>query len=250
VESSNILGVRVHRVTMAGAVEAVRRMLRDGGVHQVVTVNGAMLLRAARDESIRSVLNDATLAVADGIGVVVAARILGRPAPARVPGVELAGELAGVAAAEGHRIFLLGAAPGVAEGAADALRAQYPGLQIAGVEHGYFHDEAAVVASIRRAQPHILFVAMGFPRQELWIAEHRERLGVPVSMGIGGTLDVLAGRARRAPRWVQRAGLEWAYRAVREPRRWRTAATLPLLILLAIRERLGEWVRTRSRRGY
>ncbi len=249
-ESSNILGVRVHRVTMAGAVEAVRRMLRGGGVHQIVTVNGAMLLRAARDESIRSVLNDATLAVADGIGVVVAARILGRPAPARVPGVELAGELAGVAAAEGHRIFLLGAAPGVAEGAADALRAQYPGLQIAGVEHGYFQDEDAVVASIRRAQPHILFVAMGFPKQELWIAAHRERLGVPVSMGIGGTLDVLAGRARRAPRWVQQVGLEWVYRAVKEPRRWRTAATLPLLILLAIRERLGEWVRTRSRRGY
>lgn len=240
-ESSDILGVRVHHVTRAGAVEAVRAMLRDGGAHQVVTVNGVMLVHAARDERIRGVLNGAALAVADGVGVAVAARILRRrPAPARVPGVELADDLAGLAAAEGYRIFLLGAAPGVAEEAASALRRRHPGLAVAGVQHGYVRDDAAIIARIHRARPHILFVGMGFPRQELWIAEHRDELGVPVSMGVGGTLDILAGRVRRAPRWVQRAGLEWAYRVVREPRRWRVVAGLPHLVWLALRQRMKE----------
>ncbi len=239
-ESSNILGVRVHHLTSAGAVEAVRALLRDGGAHQVVTVNGVMLVQAARDERIRGVLNGAALAVADGAGVAVAARILGRPAPARVPGVELADDLAGLAAAEGYPIYLLGAAPGVAEEAADALRRRHPGLVVAGVHHGYVQDDAAVIAAIHRARPHILFVGMGFPRQELWIAQHLDRLGVPVSMGVGGTLDVLAGRAQRAPRWAQRAGLEWAYRVVREPRRWRVAAGLPRLLWLALSQRMKE----------
>ncbi len=227
-------------MTMTQAVQAVRRMLQAGGVHHVVTTNGAMLVRAARDERLRRVLNDASLAVADGAGVVLAGRILGRPAFPRVPGVDLAQELCLLAAAEGRRIFLFGAAPGVAAAAAESLRQRYPGLQVAGVMHGYVADDAAVIESIRQARPDLLFVALGFPKQELWIAAHRQRLGVPVCLGVGGTLDVLAGRVRRAPRVVGPMGLEWAYRLMQDPRRWRVAISLPLLLVLAVQERVKE----------
>ncbi|MDR7612937.1 MAG: WecB/TagA/CpsF family glycosyltransferase [Armatimonadota bacterium] len=237
--ASELLGVRVHHVTLDQAVERVAALIASGGPHQVVTVNGAMLVAAARDPAVRSILSQASLVVPDGVGVLVAARILGRPPFVRVPGVELAERLCAEAAAAGWRVFLLGAAPGVADDAAEALRRRYPGLQVAGVHHGYFSDDAPVLVQIRAARPHVLLVALGFPRQEMWIARHRAALGVPVSMGVGGTLDVLAGRVRRAPTWMQRAGLEWAYRIAREPRRrWRTAAALPHLMVLALKARL------------
>ncbi len=243
--TSVLLGVRVHHVTMAQAVDAVHRLLRAGGIHQIVTLNGAMLVRAAHDEPVRQTLNNGTLTVADGVGVLLTARLLGAPAPARIPGVDLAGELCAMAAAHRYRVFLLGAQPGVAEAAADALRRRYPALTVAGTMHGYVSDDAAVIEHIRRASPHILLVALGFPRQELWIAAHRERLGVPISMGVGGTFDVLAGRVRRAPVWVQRLGLEWVYRLVQDPRRLRIMACLPQLVWLALRERVRPREQTR-----
>lgn len=247
---SMLLGVRVHHATLPQAVEAVRGLLQAGGVHQIITVNGTMLVRAAQEERVRRVLNEAALAVSDGAGVLLTARLLGRPAFTRVPGVELVEALCAMAAADGYRVFLLGAAPGVAEAAAQALRRQHPGLAVAGVLHGYMSDDAAVVEQVRRASPHLLFVAMGFPRQEFWIAEHRDHLGVPVNMGVGGTFDVLSGRVSRAPRWVQHLALEWVYRLMQEPRRWRTAAGLPRLIWLALRERAKERVSAEGRRGY
>jgi N-acetylglucosaminyldiphosphoundecaprenol N-acetyl-beta-D-mannosaminyltransferase len=223
---------------MAQAVDAVHRLLLAGGTHQIVTLNGAMLVRAAHDEAIRRILNDSALTVADGVGVSLTAYLMGTRAPARLPGVDLAGELCAMAAAHGYRVFLLGAQPGVAEAAAVALRRRYPTLNVAGTLHGYVHDEQVVFEQIRRVSPHILLVALGFPRQELWIAAHRARLGVPISMGVGGTFDVLAGRVHRAPVWVQRVGLEWVYRLVQDPRRWRIVASLPQLVWLALRERV------------
>lgn len=240
IPASPVLGVRVHHVTMSQAVQAVRRMLQAGGAHQIVTANGAMLVRATRDAQVRRALNNASLVVPDGVGVVLAARILGRPAFARVPGIELAQEICGLAAGEQQRVFLLGAAPGVAAAAAGVLRQRYPGLQVAGVIDGYFADDSAVIEEIRRAGPGLLFVALGFPKQDLWIAAHRDRLGVPVCIGVGGTLDVLAGKVRRAPRFVQQMGLEWAYRLMQEPRRWRVVISLPLLVALAAKERVKE----------
>jgi len=241
--TSILLGVRVHRATMAQAVDAVGRLIRDGGTHQIVTVNGAMLVRAAHDESLRAELNNCTLAIADGAGVLLTAWLLGAPALARIPGVELAEAMCALAATHGYRVFLLGGQPGVAEEAASVLRRRYPALTVAGALHGYFTDEGSVTAQIRRSAPHILLVGLGFPRQERWIAAHRSHLGVPVIMGVGGTFDVLAGRVRRAPKWVQNLGLEWVYRLVQEPRRWRVAIGLPQLVYLALRQRV------RHRRG-
>ena len=225
---------------MAQALDAVARLVQDGGPHQIVTLNGAMLVRAAHDESVRAALNNCTLAVADGVGVLLTARLVGSPSLARIPGVELAEEMCALAAARGYRVFLLGGQPGVADTAADDLRRRYPTLTVAGTLHGYFIDEGSVIAQIRRSSPHILLVALGFPRQELWIAAHRAHLGVPVMMGVGGTFDVLAGHVRRAPRWVQNLGLEWVYRLVQEPRRWRVVIGLPQLVYLALRERVRQ----------
>lgn len=224
---------------MPQAVDAVDALVRAGGHHQIVTLNGAMLVRASHDASVRGVLNACTLAVADGAGLVLTARLLGGPPLVRTPGVELSVEMCALAAARGYRVFLLGAAPGVADTAAAALRRRYPTLTIAGTAHGYFTDDATVLEQIRRASPHILLVALGFPRQELWIAAHRNHLRIPVVMGVGGTFDVLAGRVHRAPQWMQRVGLEWVYRLIQEPRRWRVVVSLAELVWLALRERVS-----------
>ncbi|MGH2349857.1 MAG: WecB/TagA/CpsF family glycosyltransferase, partial [bacterium] len=238
--SARLLGVRVDRVTLDRAVDVIGGFIRAGGAHQVVTLNGAMLARAASDPIVRDLVDRASLVTADGAGVVLAGRILGVTLPERIPGIDMIDRLCAAGAASGLRMFLLGARPGVADEAATAMKRSYRGVNIVGTRHGYFpdHDDAAVTEQIRLSRPHVLLVAMGFPRQEQWIRTHLAALGTPVCIGVGGTFDVLAGRTARAPRWMQRAGLEWMYRLLREPRRWRTAAALPVLIWLALRERL------------
>jgi len=242
--SVEVLGVRVHRLTLAETVVRVRELIDAGGVHHVATVNGAMLVAAARDASVKTLLNSATLCIPDGMGVLLAGRLLGVRFPERVAGIDLVGQLCSVAAQESYRVYLFGAAAGVPEAAASALTARYPGLQIAGVHHGYLQggEEAAVLAQIQAARPHLLFVALGAPRQEAWIAAHRATLPPAVCIGVGGTFDILAGRRRRAPVWMQRAGLEWVYRGVREPKRWRVIATLPLLVWFALKARVAKWL--------
>jgi N-acetylglucosaminyldiphosphoundecaprenol N-acetyl-beta-D-mannosaminyltransferase len=179
--------------------------------------------------------------VPDGIGLVWASRWLGRPLRQRVSGSDLVPRLAALAAARGWSIFLLGAAPGVAGVAAAKLRAANPTLRIAGTYAGSPSpdEEEAIVARIRAAAPQMLFVAYGAPAQDLWIARNLARLGVPVAIGVGGTLDFIAGTRRRAPAWVQRVGLEWLYRLWQEPRRWRRMLALPHAAWLVFWEGVG-----------
>ena len=157
----------------------------------------------------------------------------------RVAGIDLASAACAQAAVNGHRIYLLGASPGVAEAAADALRARYPAIQITGTHHGFFaaDEEASIIDGIRHARPDLLLVALGAPRQEQWMHRWLATLGVPVAIGVGGSLDVLAGRVRRAPEWIRSIGMEWMFRALLEPRRWSVVRTIPPLFLLALRER-------------
>ncbi len=241
--ASEILGVRVHQVTMAGAVACVRDLIAAGGTHQVTTINGAMLVQAARNPNLRVLLNGASLATPDGMGVLLTGKLLGVRFPERVAGIDLVEHLCAMAAREGWRLYLFGAAAGVPEAAASVLQTRYPGLQIAGVHQGYVQgeDETAVLAQIRAVRPHLLLVALGAPRQEQWIVAHRDLLPPSVCVGVGGTLDVLAGRRRRAPVWMQRAGLEWVYRLLGEPRRWRVIVTLPLLLWFALKARVARW---------
>jgi len=219
----------VDAVTMADAVARAEALLRRGRPSMVVTTNPELVMHAQRDPELARALARAELVVPDGIGVVWAARVLGHPVPQRVPGVDLAEALLARAAAAGYRVYLLGAARGVAETAAQRLAARFPGLVVAGTHHGYFRpeEEPAVLAAVRQAAPHILLVALGAPRQELWIARHKSAWDVPLALGVGGSLDVFAGRVRRAPRWVQAVGLEWLYRLVRQPSRTGRMLALP-----------------------
>lgn len=235
-----LLGTTVHAVNLSDALAWIDRSVaaRSGGY--VVTLNGAMLVQTARDRPLREVVNDAGLVTADGIGVILAARILGVDVVERVAGIDLTVAVCARAASAGYRIYLLGGAPGVAAATAQALRDSLPGLQIVGLHHGFFRpeDEPGVVDAIREAHPDVLMVAFGAPRQERWMRRWHREVGVPVSIGVGGSFDVLAGRIPRAPRWMQRVGLEWLYRALREPRRWGVIRTIPPLFFLALRERL------------
>ena len=186
-------------------------------------------MRAQQDAAFRVVLEEADLALADGQGILWAARRLGHPLRERVTGSDAVPALCALAAERSWRVYFLGAAPGVAAEAAQRLQAQHPGLIIAGCYAGSpaAAEEDAICARILAAQPDLLLVAYGAPAQDLWIARHKARLGVPVSMGIGGTLDFVAGRVPRAPLWMRRHSLEWLFRLLIQPWRWRRMLSLP-----------------------
>jgi N-acetylglucosaminyldiphosphoundecaprenol N-acetyl-beta-D-mannosaminyltransferase len=225
-----ILGVPVHAVTMAGALDAVRRFMAEPRLHQIATVNPEFVMAAQENAAFAEVLRAADLNLPDGVGLLYAARWLGSPLPERVPGSAFIYHLAELAAAEGWPLFLLGAGPGVAEEAAAILGERYPGLTIAGTYAGSPDpaENDALVARINGSGAQVLYVAYGAPKQDLWIARNRETLtAVRVAVGVGGSLDFIAGRAVRAPQWAQDAGLEWLHRLVKEPWRWRRMLALP-----------------------
>ena len=196
-------------------------------------------MHARRDAGFAAILESAELCLADGWGVVWAARRQGCALAAPVAGADLVPALAGVCARWGWSLFLLGARPGVAEAAAEHLQELAPGLKIAGTHAGSPapEDDETIVTLIKAAAPQVLLVAYGHPHQELWIARNRERLQLPLAIGVGGAFDYVAGRVRRAPAWMRRAGLEWLFRLVRQPWRVRRMAVLPIFAFDVIRER-------------
>lgn len=225
-----ILGIPVHPVTMSQTLHLARHLMEEPRLHQIATVNPEFVMTAQRDAQFRKILRHADLCLADGVGLLYAARRYGRRLPQRVPGSELVFRLADLAAQEGWPLFLLGAAPGVAAKAAAILEARYPGLEIAGTYAGSPEpgENDAIVKRIDESGAKLLYVAYGAPRQDKWIARNRNALHtVRVAVGIGGALDFITGRAIRAPRWVQRLGLEWLHRLWHEPWRWRRMLALP-----------------------
>jgi N-acetylglucosaminyldiphosphoundecaprenol N-acetyl-beta-D-mannosaminyltransferase len=209
---------------MRQALDYVESLVRQGRPNYFVTSNLHTAMLAHQLTEVQAALVDAALNLADGMPLVWASRLTPRPLPERVTGADLIPALCELAARRGYRIFLLGGAPGVAETAARNLCERYPGLQIVGTEAPPFRplseaEEAGLVARIRAARPDFLFVSFGQPKGEIWLRRHCQALGVPVCAQVGATLDFLAGRFVRAPRWLQRTGLEWAYRLYQEPRR-------------------------------
>jgi N-acetylglucosaminyldiphosphoundecaprenol N-acetyl-beta-D-mannosaminyltransferase len=178
-------------------------------------------VRFQHDEELRRVIRSCQLVTADGQAVVWAGRVLGQPLPERVTGIDLMHAVLERASEHGYGVYVLGAQAEVLERALGTLRECFPSLRLVGARHGYFQadEEAAVVESIREAAPDVLFVALETPAKELFLARHRDRLRVPFVMGVGGAVDILGGVRRRAPRWLQRLGLEWAYRLAQDPRR-------------------------------
>src|SRR5947209_12461441 len=231
-----VLGVRVNRISQQEALDRVEQMIarrRASGntlaCQQIVTVNPEFVMAAQRNRDFRAAINSAALVLADGIGVVWAMRYLGQPTPERVTGSDTLPVLARRSAASGYRLYLLGAAAGIAEAAAARLQELAPCLEIAGTYAGSPapEEENEIIERIRGARADILCVAYGAPAQDLWIWRNLARLPVAVAMGVGGAYDFLSGRQRRAPALMGRMGLEWLYRLYREPWRWRRMLALP-----------------------
>jgi N-acetylglucosaminyldiphosphoundecaprenol N-acetyl-beta-D-mannosaminyltransferase len=229
-----ILGVRVDALTYPLLLAQIGAFIRSGTPHQIVTVNPEFVMLAHRDGEFRAVLEGADLCMPDGVGLLWAARRLGQALPARVTGSDGLPIIAQRAAEEGWRLYLLGGAPGVAGRAAEVLAGRFPGLSVAGAVAGSpaEADAPALMVRIRAAAPHILFVAFGAPAQDLWICRHKAELAVPVMLGVGGAFDHIAGVQRRAPLWVQRLNLEWLFRLVTQPWRWRRQLALPRFVWL------------------
>ncbi|MCA9924861.1 MAG: WecB/TagA/CpsF family glycosyltransferase, partial [Anaerolineales bacterium] len=222
-----MLGVPIDDLTPAEALNRLEMFIENGRAtgknHQIATVNADFVVKAMSDPELRGILLESDMATADGMPLVWGARKLGVQLQDRVTGADMVPALSQRAAEKGYSIYFLGAAPGVAARAAEILQAQNPGLKIAGIysppKSSLLEMDTSVVDRVRAAKPDILLVAFGNPKQEKWIAMHRHNLSVPVMIGVGGTFDFIVGKTKRAPVWMQRAGLEWLFRLLHEPRR-------------------------------
>lgn len=239
---TDIFGVGFDDLGQEAALARAMDLLRESRFSYVVTPNPELVNYARAMPDYRDTLNGAALVLPDGIGVVHAARILGTPLKfGRVPGIDFATALLPRLAEENRSLYLLGAKPGIAETAAANLLAARPNLHICGTADGYFSDSEAVAMKIRESGADVVFVCLGAPKQERWMAEFGEKTGARLMLGLGGVLDVYAGAAKRAPKGFQKLGLEWFYRLLREPRRIGRMAKLPLF--------LGSALLLRIRRG-
>jgi N-acetylglucosaminyldiphosphoundecaprenol N-acetyl-beta-D-mannosaminyltransferase len=240
-QSFQVLGCRIDAVGRGEAVARVAALAKGDAPGQVVTLGVEMVMAAQRDPAFRAVINSAALVTCDTIGLLLASRARGGPLHERVTGVELVGDLAARSASLGDvRLYLLGSGGDTAQRAAEALRRAYPGAIITGARDGYFRDDEsdAVAAAIRASGANVLLAGLGSPKQEFWLERHLAATGCGAGVGIGGSLDVYAGNVARAPAFFQRAGLEWAYRLAKEPRRWRRQLALPRFAVAALGEAL------------
>jgi N-acetylglucosaminyldiphosphoundecaprenol N-acetyl-beta-D-mannosaminyltransferase len=241
-------GAWIDQIDPPGVIELLRSFFASRTTHQIVTVNLDFLHIARHSALFKDTINQADLAVPDGMPLVWLSRLTGQPLAGRIAGVELVHWSCQIAAQEHLRVYLLGAAPAVAARAAQTLEARYTGLKVVGVHSPPFgpltpEQDSEIVRDIRAAAPHLLLVALGAPRQDLWIAAHRESLSVPVAIGVGCVLDLIAGAVKRAPVWMQHSGLEWAFRMAQEPSRlWRRylMADLPLFAELVLASMKGQ----------
>ena len=237
-----LFGVPLHPLSMAETVSRVERLVASGGAHQHVVLNAAKVVQVQHDEALRRIISGCSLVNADGQSVVWAARLLGVDVPERVTGIDLMERLLDRSQELGWSVYFLGARDEVVERVVALQRERRPQLQIAGWRNGYWsaEQEAQVVAQVAATSPTLLLVAMPTPAKEHFLARHLDELGVSFAMGVGGAFDVVAGVTRRAPRWMQRAGLEWFYRLAQEPRRMfkRYLVGNTRFILLTMRERV------------
>jgi len=215
----DLFGVEIDALDMSNTVDRIMTLVDRRVQVQHVAINAGKVVMMSKDDKLRAVIRACPVVNADGQSVVIASRLLRRPLPERVAGIDLFAELVKRAAENGRSVYFLGARDEVLDEMLSRFRIQYPTLRIAGFRNGYWNEDAEVIDQVRAAQPDLLFLAIPSPRKEFWLAEHLPALGVPFAMGVGGSFDVLAGKIKRAPKWVQRIGCEWVYRLVQEPRR-------------------------------
>lgn len=239
-----IFGVKVHKTTLDKAKESVTTFLEGDTTRTIYTPNTEIVMTARKDSHLKDLLNQGDLVIADGIGLVYASRLKKKDLPERVTGFDISVKMLEIANKAGLSIFLLGGQEGIAKEASINIIENYPNIKIAGSHHGYFkgthvgykdhEEEKKVIDYINSTKPDIVFVGFGAPRQEKWIHENKSKVLCKIMIGNGGTIDILAGRVKRAPDIYQRLGLEWLYRLVKEPSRIKRQLVIPLFVLLVI----------------
>ena len=235
---TDVLGVLYDNVTMQEALERGAALLEADAPAYCVTPNAEMAYEALHDETFRAVLNGASLVLPDGAGVVLGAKILKTPLKQKVAGIEFAQNLLPILEENGKRLFLLGSKPGVADLAAEKMLQKHPKLCVCGTMDGYFKDDSEAVARINAARADVVFVCLGAPKQEYFMQKHAPELNVRLMIGLGGTLDGIAGTVKRAPRWMIRLQLEWLYRLIKQPSRLGRMMRLPKFVFAAIKKRM------------
>ena len=237
----SVLGIPFDNMSMEEAVEAVYAMRLEEKNHRVVTPNAEIVYLARTEEKLREILRTSDFVAPDGIGVVYGAKLLKTPLKQKVAGIELGEHLLEKISLSGEGVFFLGAKPGIAQAAADKLSAKYPGLNVVGTQDGYFQDVDAVIKQVNQSGAVVLFVCLGAPKQEYFMAEHQDKFtSVRIMMGLGGSLDGYAGTVKRAPKWMIRLGLEWLYRLLKEPSRIGRMMALPKFMLCVLKNRKKE----------
>lgn len=241
-----ILDVSVDMVEMDQALDILKILLKEESCSLIVTPNSEIIVNAGKDKELADIIESADLIIPDGIGLVYASRLIGQPFKERVTGIDFLSRAFEVMAAEGKSVYLLGSLPGkdgdqsTAKLAAMKIKETFPGIIIAGTHHGYFSKESEkdIVEDINKSKVDFLCVALGSPKQEKFIASHRKNLNVKVAIGVGGSLDVFAGTMKRAPEFYRKHGLEWLYRFVKEPSRYKRLFALPEFMIKVLIKRL------------
>ena len=240
-ESIEIFGVKIHNITFDEAVKEVETYLNGNELKAIYTPNPEIVMGAKEDNRLRELLNKGDLITADGIGLIYASRVKKRPLKERVTGLDLSIKLLNMANENNYSLYLLGGKDGVAKAAAENIKKDYPNIRIAGYHHGYFkgshtgynsHDEEMeVIEDINHSNPDIIFVGLGFPRQEIWIDSNKEKIRGKVIIGNGGVMDILSGNLKKTPEIIRKIGLEWLHRLIREPSRIKRQMVIPKFML-------------------
>jgi len=236
----SILGVNINNLSFADILLKIDEFIYSMSPNLIVTPNAEIIVSATKDDDIKNILNSASISIPDSIGVILAGKYLKTPFKERIPGIDLMMEILKQATSKKYGIYLLGASPAVIQTAAKNINKKYPDLRILGTMHGYFKndEEQEVLDDILDANPDILFVGMGSPYQEKWAIKHLHKLRVPVIMCVGGSFDVISGYLKRAPKWMQKIGLEWLYRFMQQPSRLKRILVLPFFIYLLIKKQM------------
>lgn len=232
-----LLGTKVHSLSMNNALNEIENFIGERKSRLIITLGTEMIIEAQKNEAFRRLVNQADLVLPDGGGLIWASRVLGTPLHEKIAGIELLENLCRLSKEKKWKLFFLGGKPGIAELAALKIKSRYPNATIVGIEHGYF-DENKILPELAAAKPDILFCGLGSPKQEFWLSNHLKVLGIPVGMGVGGSFDVLAGKLKRAPKWMINLNLEWLFRFFQEPKRFRRILKIPYFMMLIYWERL------------
>lgn len=231
----DVLGIEFEHTTKSETIHTLEKRIKDNKKTFIVTANPEIVMYAQRDQQYQKIVQSADYIIPDGIGIIMGAKLLKNPLPERIPGFELMKDLLTIAGKQQLRVFFLGARENVLNKAIDNVKHDYPGIQIAGSHHGFFNEEDPEVAKmVQESNPDMVFVALGFPRQERWISNNAHLFQKGLFMGVGGSFDVLSGTVKRAPALWRKLNIEWLYRLIKQPQRWKRMTFLPIFMLKVI----------------